>query len=290
MHPNRYGVQAVVLATVLATTLTTVLPTALAAGSVQAAEAVLVNGATQGQGTLRARSGECFAITPQHVVGHGGVGLTVTNAERVRAPAQHLGDYGDDIALLRVDARGRMTCGATWPRSEPLDELLEEAVRLGRQGTLLRVRPTGGIESHAVRFTALEPRHVEVVLITHNSEAFQGISGSRLLLEGRPVGMVLKTIQDTIRVYRQDALNRRLEAFFAGGIGPIPAGDLPLEPRQGRVVVTTRTTVRESPTPFARAVRRLEIGQSIELLGKVKGRPWWQTAEGYVRVAHTAPP
>lgn len=43
-------------------------------GAVQAAEGVLVSGATQGQGTLRARSGECFAITPQHVVGLGGCG------------------------------------------------------------------------------------------------------------------------------------------------------------------------------------------------------------------------
>lgn len=258
--------------------------------AVQAAEGVLVSGATQGQGTLRARSGECFAITPQHVVGLGGVGLTVTNAERVQAPAQHLGDYGDDIALLRVDATGRMTCGSTWPRSESLDERLEEAVRHGRQGTLLRVRPTGGLESHAVRFSALEAQHVEVTLLSPNSEAFQGISGSRLLLDGLPVGMVLETFQGTIRAYRQDALNRRIQQFFAADMGPIPAGDLPLEARSGRVMVTARTTVRESPTPFSKAVRRLEVGQSIELRGKVKGRPWWQTPDGYVRVGHTAVP
>lgn len=257
---------------------------------VQAAEGVLVSGATQGQGTLRARSGECFAITPQHVVGLGGVGLTVTNAERVQAPAQHLTNYGDDIAVIRVDAAGRLTCGSTWPRSEPLDERLEEAVRKGRQGTLLRVRPTGGVESHAVRFTALESRHVEVTLLTPNSEAFQGISGSRLLLDGSPVGMVLETFQGTIRAYRQDALNRRIQQFFAADLGPMPAGDHPLEARSGRVMVTTRTTVRESPTPFSRAVRRLEVGQSIELQGKVKGRPWWQTPDGYVRVGDTAVP
>lgn len=255
-----------------------------------AAEGVLVSGATQGQGTLRARSGECFAITPQHVVGLGGVGLSVTNAERAQAPAQHLTDYGDDIAVIRVDAAGRMTCGSSWRRREPLDERLEEAVRLGRQGTLLRVRPTGGIESYAVRFSALDSRHVEVTMLTPSGEAFEGISGSRLMLDGRPVGMVLTTFQGTIRAYRQDALNRRIQDFFSGDEGRIPSTDLPLEARHGRVVITTPTVVHETPTPFSRTVRRLSVGQRIELRGKIKGRPWWQTHDGYVRVGHTSGP
>lgn len=252
-----------------------------AAAPALAAEGVLVSGVEEGQGLLRARGGECFAITPQHVVGLGGSGLSVINAERTRAPAERLTDFGDDIAVVRVEAEGRMTCGRGWPRSDSLAPLLSEAVRLGRQGTLLRVRPTGGLESYAIRFSALDGRHLEARLITEDDAAFEGISGSQLLLDGRPVGMVLNTLQGTLRAYRLDALERLVADVFH----TTPA--LPLEPRRGRVIATTRTAIRESPDAWSPALRWLEVGQSIELRGKVQGRPWWQTDEGYVRVGHT---
>lgn len=258
-------------------------------GMVSASENVLVSGLEEGQGVLRARGGECFAITPQHVVGLG-LDLNVINAERIRAPAYPLTDFGDDIAVIRVAAEGRMTCGMGWPRSEPLDDLLQQAVIRGRQGVILRVRNTGGLESHAVRFSALDDRHVEVTLLTPSSEAFQGISGSRLLLDGRPVGMVLTTEQGAIRAYRQDALNQRIGDFFAAGSARLPPSALPLEPRRGRVMATARTAVRKEPSPWSPIVRWLEVGQSVELSAKVKGRPWWQISDGYVRVRNTTPP
>ncbi|MEQ5802004.1 hypothetical protein [Halomonas sp. H10-9-1] len=236
-----------------------------------AAEGVLVSGVEEGQGLLRARGGECFAITPQHVVGLGGSGLSVINAERTRAPAERLTDFGDDIAVVRVEAEGRMTCGRGWPRSDSLAPLLSEAVRQGRLGSLLRVRPTGGLESYAVRFSAVEGRHVEVTPLQQDGGAFEGISGSRLMLDGRLVGMVLTTVQGVVRAYRLDALERLVADVFDSP----PA--LPLAPRRGRVIATTRTAIRESPDAWSPALRWLEVGQSIELRGKVQGRPWWQT-------------
>lgn len=254
-----------------------------------AAEAVLVRGVEQGQGVLRPRGGECFAITPQHVVGLG-MGLTVVNADRIRAPAEPLTNFGDDIAVIRVAAEGRMACGRGWPRKKPLDDLLQRAVSRGRDGVILRVRDTGGLESHAVRFSAVDDRHVEVTLLTPDSEAFRGISGSRLLLDGRPVGMVLTTERGAIRAYRQDALDQRIGDFFAVDDSPLSPSALPLEPRRGQVMATARTAVREEPTPWSPVVRWLEVGQSVELSGKVNGRPWWQVPGGYVRVRDTTPP
>lgn len=254
-----------------------------------AQQQVLVKGVEQGQGTLRARGGECFAITPQHVVGLG-MGLSVINAERIRAPAEPLTDFGDDIAVIRVAAEGRMPCGMGWPLNESLDDLLRQAVNRGREGVILRVRDTGGLESHAVRFSALDDRYVEVSLLTPNNEAFKGVSGSRLLLEGRPVGMVLSTEMGAIRAYRQDALNQRIGEFFAVGGTRLPSSTLPLEPRRGQVMATARTAVREEPSPWSPAVRWLEVGQSVELRAKVKSRPWWQVPGGYVRVRDTTSP
>lgn len=256
-----------------------------------AAEPVLVEGLENGQGTLRARGGECFAITPQHVVGLG-LGLGVINADRTRAPAEALTDFGDDIAVIRVEAEGRLTCDTSWPRGESMDERLHTAVAKGREGVILRVRETGGVESLAVRFTALDGRYIEAIPLIPDRDAFKGVSGSQLLLDGRPVGMVLSIEIEggTIRAYRQDALDRRISEFFAVGNPRMPTNVLPREPRRGRVIATVRTAVRQEPTPWSPVLRWLEVGQSVELLGKIAGRPWWQISEGYVRVRDTTPP
>lgn len=248
---------------------------------------VLVEGLEFGQGVLRARSGECFAITPHHVVGLG-IGIAVITPDRVRAPAELVTDFGDDIALIRVDARGRMGCGRGWPRPEPLDSLLRDAVNQGRQGVVLRVRETGGVEAHSVHFVAVDHRHIDVTLTATGSEAFKGMSGSQLLLQGQPVGMVLGTEAGRIRAYRQDALNERIGRFFASdGSHRLRPLDLPIEPRQGMAVVTTRTPIREAPDPMSRASHWLEVGQRVELIGKVVDRPWYQTPDGFIRTADT---
>ncbi|HLV18809.1 MAG TPA: hypothetical protein VKY70_15240 [Pseudomonas sp.] len=248
---------------------------------------VLVEGLESGQGVLRARSGECFAVTPTHVVGMG-LGLEVVTAERVRAPAELITDFGDDIAVIRVDARGRIDCGMGWPREESLDATLRDAVTQGRQGVILRVRDTGGVEAYGVRFVAVDHRHIEVMPLSDSSEAFKGMSGSQLMLQGQPVGMVLATEAGRIRAYRQDALNERIGRFFPGtGSQQMRAVDLPIEPRQGSAVATARTAIRESPDPMSRAHRWLEVGQRVELTGKVVGRPWYRISDGYVRTADT---
>lgn len=251
------------------------------------AEPVLVEGLESGQGILRARSGECFAVTPTHVVGLG-LGLEVVTTERVRAPAELVTDFGDDIAVIRVDARGRLSCGMGWPRPEPLDATLRDAVTQGRQGVILRVRDTGGVEAYGVRFVAVDHRHIEVMPLSPGAEAFKGMSGSQLMLQGQPVGMILNTEAGLIRAYRQDALNERIGRFFDSQGSPrLPPADLPIEPRQGSVVATTQTPIREAPSPWSPARRWLSVGQSIELTGKVVGLPWYQTPEGYIRMADT---
>lgn len=251
------------------------------------AEPVLVEGLESGQGVLRARSGECFAVTPKHVVGMG-LGLEIITTKRVRAPAELITDFGDDIAVIRVDARGRLPCGMGWPRVESLASTLHDAVTQARQGVILRVRETGGVEAYGVRFVSVDHRHIEVTPLSPGAEAFKGMSGSQLMLEGQPVGMVLGTEAGLIRAYRQDALNERIGRFFASqGSHQLPASDLPIEPLQGSAVVTTRTPIREAPSPWSPAHRWLTVGQRIELNGKVVGRPWYRTPEGYVRSADT---
>ncbi|WP_152483482.1 hypothetical protein [Halomonas sp. THAF5a] len=251
------------------------------------ADPVLVAGLEYGQGVLRARSGECFAVTPKHVVGVG-LGLEIVTTNRVRAPAELVTDLGDDIAVIRVDASGRLPCGMGWPRAESLGSTLQDAVTQGRQGVILRVRETGGIEAFGVRFASLAPRYIEVRPLSPDAEAFKGMSGSQLMLEGQPVGMVLDTEAGLIRAYRQDALNDRIKDFFTiPGIHRLPPSDLPIEPFKGSAVITTRTDVREAPSPWSPAHRSLSVGERIELNGKVVGLPWYRTPEGFVRKADT---
>ncbi len=251
------------------------------------ADPVLVQGEEVGQGILRVRSGECFAIVPEHVIGFG-LGLRVMSPGRVWAQASLETTFGDDIAVIRVASQGKITCGTGWPAIENLDATLTEAVSHSRQGSILRVRETGGIVSYPVLFTGVDDRHVEVRTIDQGDEAFKGISGSQLLLDGMSVGMVLTTDNGVVRAYRHDALSHLLARFFqTSGPSQLPPSDLPVEAHDGMAIVTARTAIREEPSQWSPVVRWLSVGQSIEITGKVTGLPWWQTREGYVRVRNT---
>lgn len=236
---------------------------------------VLVLGEEVGQGVLRVRSGECFAIVPEHVIGFG-LGLRVMSAGRVWAPASLETTFGDDIAVIRVASQGRITCGMGWPIIDTPEAILTEAVSRGRQGSILRVRETGGIVSYPVRFTGVNDRYVEVRAVDQESEAFKGVSGSQLLLDGMPVGMVLAIEDGVISAYRHDALSHLIARFFqTSGPGQLPPSDLPVEPHGGVAIVTEHTAIREEPSQLSPVVRRLSVGQSIEVTGKVTGLPWW---------------
>lgn len=254
--------------------------------TVQAAPAapVLVQGEEVGQGVLRVRSGECFAIVPEHVIGFG-LGLSVMSVGRVWAPASLETTFGDDIAVIRVASQGKITCGTGWASTDNLDTTLTEAVSRSRQGSILRVRETGGIVSYPVHFTGMDDRYVEVRIFDQADEAFKGVSGSQLLLDGMPVGMVLSTEDGIVTAYRHDALSDLLARFFqTSGPTQLPPSHLPVEPHGGVALVTARTAIREEPSQWSPVVRWLSVGQSVEITGKVTGLPWWQTREGYVRV------
>ncbi|WP_176304519.1 SH3 domain-containing protein [Vreelandella maris] len=251
------------------------------------ADPVLVQAEEVGQGVLRVRSGECFAIVPEHVIGFG-LGLKVMSADRVWAQASLETTFGDDIAVIRVASQGKITCGTGWPIIDNLDATLTEAVSHSRQGSILRVRETGGIVSYPVFFTGLDDRHVEVKTVDQGDEAFKGVSGSQLLLDGMPVGMVLTTDDGVVRAYRHDALSHLLTRFFqTSGPSQLPPSHLPVEPHGGAAIITARTAIREEPSQWSPVVRWLSVGQSVEITGKVTGLPWWQTREGYVRVRNT---
>lgn len=248
---------------------------------------VLVQGEEIGQGVLRVRSGECFAIVPEHVIGFG-LGLRVMSAGRVWAPASLETTFGDDISVIRVESQGKITCGMGWPVIDNLDEILTEAVSRSLQGAILRIRETGGVVAYPVHFIGMDDRYVEVRTVDQVDEAFKGFSGSQLLLDGQPVGMVLSTDNGLVKAYRHDALSHLVGRFFkSSGPGQLPPSDLPVESHNSVAIVTARTAIREEPSPWSPVVRWLNVGQSVKVIGKVTGLPWWQTRDGYVRVRNT---
>ncbi|MFD2191666.1 SH3 domain-containing protein [Pistricoccus aurantiacus] len=251
-----------------------------------ASEPVLVQGEENGQGVLRVRNGECFAIVPEHVVGYG-LNLFVAAADRTRASAEVENTFGDDIAIIRVHAQGRLDCGTGWTASPGLDARLRSAVAEGKTASIIRVRATGGLESYPVRVHGYDDRYIEVAPLGSDITIFQGVSGSRLLLGGLPAGMVMSVDSELglIRVYRQDALTHLVARFFdTSGPRQMPAIDQPVEPLIAKAMATARTPIREEPSLWSPVVRWLLVGQSVAITGKVKGLPWLRTEEGYVRV------
>ena len=261
-------------------------------GTASGAEQVLVRGDELGQGTLLVRNGQCFALTPFHVVEYA-VDIQVAAADRTEVPARLETDLGSDIALLRVEARGRLPCAMDWSGGDALNAGLERAAARRAPATIRRVLETGGISTLGAVVTGYSRRYLDLAPETPGDDAFQGVSGSTVLLEGQPAAMVLSVDGDNggIRALRWDALDHLLDGYLPAGTRvDIPATELPVANTDALTQVARLTAIHAEPDPFAPVVRRLQVGEQVHVTGRVQGRPWWRVEDGFVPVPDLLPP
>jgi len=256
------------------------------------AEQVLVRGVELGQGTLLTRNGQCFALTPYHVVEYAG-DIQVATADRTEVPARLETDLGSDVALLRVDARGRLPCPMGWSSGDGLDGRLQQAAAERGPAIVRRVLDTGGVSTLGTVVTGFSRRYLDLAPARPGEEAFQGVSGSTVLLQGRPAAMVLSVDGEngSISALRWDTLGRLVDGYLPSGPRvDIPPTDLPVAAADAVTQVARATAVHAEPDPFAAVVRRLQVGAEVQVLGRVQGRPWWRVVDGFVPVADLVPP
>ena len=208
-----------------------------AGARLDAASTVFVQARENGQGVLRGRGTECFLVTPAHVV-QGATGpLRVTGERSVHTSAQPERAFAGDIAVLRIETPGALTC-PDWPPVTGLDALLG-----GRDVGTLSVREADGSRTlMAVNFTGIDEELIFVRPARASDQITKTMSGSALLVDGRIVGMLLSVDDGVGQVYQLDDVMRVSAEFFAPAARAPAAASLAGQYNFGGMIVTIQST------------------------------------------------
>ncbi len=181
------------------------------------AQSVYVQSNEVGQGVLREYQGDCYVITPAHVV-KGKYLSQIITSKREQVTGVFVTSYDPDIAILRLEGNKDVKCDSFWPDGQSIDTRLQQL----SIGKLRSVSPAGSIEFRSVKVMSADERFIFLELDPTDS-LFKGLSGSTLLLEPMTAGMLIEIDQQSGQgvVYRQDYLNNILQSFFKEQTGPL---------------------------------------------------------------------
>jgi Trypsin-like peptidase domain len=177
---------------------------------------VAIQGASNGQAILHAAAGQCYAITPRHVVEGSTRPVEITDAAGKRSTV--IGhDALDSIAIMRIRLeRDGLRCGTSLPRQRSLDRWLQR----GRPAFLSHGRINSRVQSNTyVNVVDWNDTKIYVSARDPVEQIIQGMSGSPLFDDdGRLLGILLNVVEEGERssgeVLRVDHLDRILESYL----------------------------------------------------------------------------
>lgn len=241
--------------------------------SVALAQPVFVRAGEDGRGVLRGRAGDCFLLTPEHVLA-GRADVSLIAAGRLEGRAELEGRYPPDLALLRV--RSGLGCDGFWDEGRKLDDLLAGA----EEGTIVSAGPEGSLERRRVRLVSTDERIVRVRPVETADRLFAGLSGSLLEVSSRPAGMLVQVDVESHEgiVYRQDYVSDLVRRFFDASVKTaLPATpDGGVDPRDEMAVATKSHPLMERPDRLAATVGRIDVGDAVRITGRVRDRLWYR--------------
>lgn len=236
---------------------------------------VFVEAAENGQGLLRERNGECFVVTPKHVV-EGSDAITIVASGRLEAGARLDATFAEDVAVLRVVDRGRFGCAFPWDEAAGLDELLRDSP----EGVLVSTSPTGALQRRFVRIAGFSRGAVRIRPVTEDDAFFKTLSGGLLEIRGRPAGILLRADAGSGEgtVMRMDQLTDVVRRFFdvrpADAFGA--ADGYSLRPLSFRAMASERAHVHAQPDRLAPTLATLDVGTTFNVTGQVNERLWFR--------------
>lgn len=236
---------------------------------------VFLKAAEQGQGILRSRGGECFVLTPEHVVG-GASSVAVISEFRREGSAQVEATFPGDLALLRVDPTPPMPCPGPWDSAEKLQDRLASS----SEATLESRNEDGSLQRRFVRVTSHDSRYITVRPTVAADALFRGLSGSLLRIAGTPAGMLLRVDAESGEgiVLREDHLSDVVRSFFDVSIpaAALAANGYTIDAVEFKAVVTERTVMSLQPDQLASSIATLEVGAVVRVTGRIKERLWYR--------------
>lgn len=244
---------------------------ALAAGS-RPAQAYIRAG-EHGQALLLNRLGECYAVTPAHVIG-GDLFATLIGGEagKPRGDADLLQTFGYDLSILRVTGALAKQCGGPLANVPVLDGLLSAT----SAANVTSVNEDGSISRRNVTLNDVGLIYLRLRPDTGN-ELFKGLSGSLVLVGDKPVGILMSLDAETGegRALRFDRAIETLRPFFglSGGIA-VAAPDALVPKAAGAGLQAT--IVSWSSPPIGAGYRASNLINTRE-----KASVWYATADKF---------
>jgi len=165
-----------------------------------------------GQALLLSRLGECYAVTPAHVIGNDLFATLVGGySDKPQGDADLLQTFGYDLSILRVTGALAKQCGGPLANVPALDSLLSvrgaaNVTSVNEDGSITRRNVT--LNDVGLLYLHLRP--------DSGNELFKGLSGSLVLVADNPVGILMSVDPETGegRALRYDRAIETLRPFF----------------------------------------------------------------------------
>jgi surface antigen len=203
-----------------------------------------------GQGILAQSDGRCVVFLPKHVVTIGGadaIKVTVTKSSGATAEADLLRvAQGVDLAMLQAQF-----AAAECPNPAPATVGIEQLLQTAEAGSLLRVNPSGGSARTHVLIDSYDRLNVTVSPSREGQALLKGMSGSLLVAQGAPLGMLLSVEDGQGVVLRLDRAAEAMRDSWSSS-GPFLAGRPVSESRLTRSTVSARVQILKRATPQGR--------------------------------------
>lgn len=193
------------LCTLLALTGTTQAGTPLAQAFIHSGE--------DGQAILMTRLNECYAVTPAHVMGDDMFATLIGGRSQApRGEGDLLQAFGYDLAILRVTGDISRNCGTSIGKTSDLDARLSSI----SQASVSSVNPDGSLTRRNVTLVDVGLTHIRIRPNTVDDQLFKGLSGSLLLIDDQPAGLLMTVDPDSGegRALRFDRTLETLRPFF----------------------------------------------------------------------------
>lgn len=177
-------------------------------------QSVYIDAREKGTGVLKSRTGECFVITPAHVVKNENRPFLIRGARNVLSKGEFLREYQPDIAIVRVMDGGTQNC-EDWNAVSNYEKVLAES----NEGFLETAQTNGGIKSMKVVISEKDETYITIRPHFSNDQIVKGMSGSLLFTSknGNKIylGMLLEISGPTEGVVLQaNTIDKVLSSFF----------------------------------------------------------------------------
>ncbi len=237
-----------------------------------------------GQAYLTHYRGYCFALLPTHVAGEVDTPAFLREGNGLLGESEEITDLGDDLSIGSVVGQVTDDCGYSM---STISRAVDITIRDSGIATLRSVRGDSTIGRKAVAIIDNDGDMYLRVRPTNDRVQIQrGDSGSLLMIDEKPVGMLLSVEKRVGKVLRLDRMLSRAEAHLASAAGQpavAPSGssenDLAAAANGGRVTGWSAMPVDEShragnliaddtAAPWRARVERWPVEIELDLAGE----------------------